>query len=696
MSELNENIAISNLSSLIDIFHDMNNMTNEAELLQQPLSQLKWIVSFNYVHLLRKNSQNKISAETLLGKGETVIPPGTLFDLDDPFVSRVLNSHRTYLSINTDGLEFSLDSEHYFIGNGTSQIFIANHSANQDLSFMLFFGTKCESGFSRADANILSAYARFLDVKCRNLMQQRKLEKQNKTIIEQNDEHIKLNEIVNQSLENTQAAKDMAEQASRSKSIFLANMSHEIRTPMNAILGFSSILKKSVNDKTSRNYVDYILKSGENLLHIINDILDLSKIEAGKFEIQTKDTCIETIVLELVAMFSQQVKAKRLELAVELDPDLPPVLILDSIRINQILINLLSNAVKFTSQGKITLSLACTPSKKHPDCVDLHIGVEDTGKGIPQDQFDRVFCNFEQVKGQKVGDHGGTGLGMAICKNLVELMGGEISLRSEVGVGSLFELLLPDVKLGDPNACHKRTFKIEDYSFSSAKILFIKRGEFQEEIVSSYLDPFELELVIATTPEEVSRALEQHTIPLIISDSADENIHSYLRNFRQHTAYQNITVVTLTTAMFELGDQDQSYVSDYLIKPFYPECLVMKLAEYLPHTIIQREGADPTAGSRFDISDIDQLTESVIIELHQVVGEQSHDQIRFLMSSGDIDGVAILGEKISSHGAKNNNELLAGIGEYLIEQANAFNLDEVDTLLTILVSHEGSVTRQTT
>lgn len=271
-------------------------------------------------------------------------------------------------------------------------------------------------------------------------------------------------------------------------------------------------------------------------------------------------------------------------------------------------------------------------------------------------------------------------------------MGGNIVLRSEVGVGSQFELLLPDVKLGDPNSCHKETFRIDDYSFDPAKILLIKRGDFQEKIITGYLDPFELELVIATTAEDVADALAQHVIPLIISDSSDESIHSYLQNFRHQTAaYQDIIVVTLTTAIIELGGEDQPYANDFLIKPFYPECLVMKLAEYLPHRITQPEGADALSGTGFDISDIDQLTESVVSQLHQIIGEQSHDHIRFLMSSGDIDGVGILGERISSYGTKNKNRLLTGIGEYLIEQANAFNLDEVDTLLTILVSHEGAV-----
>ncbi|MFC6669962.1 ATP-binding protein [Marinobacterium aestuariivivens] len=214
-----------------------------------------------------------------------------------------------------------------------------------------------------------------------------------------------------------------AQLANRSKSAFLANMSHEIRTPMNAILGFTDILAGQIRDPQQRQYLTSIQSSGKSLLTLINDILDLSKVEAGKLELIPTAVNPRDLCAEMEQLFSQRMAEKQLEFRIDIDDELPPALILDETRIRQILINLIGNAVKFTERGHIRLALRCHYPTASKSSLDLLLEVEDSGIGIPESQQQAVFGAFEQRSGQSAERYGGTGLGLAICKRLVELMG---------------------------------------------------------------------------------------------------------------------------------------------------------------------------------------------------------------------------------------------------------------------------------
>jgi len=244
--------------------------------------------------------------------------------------------------------------------------------------------------------------------------------------------------------EQLDAALKEAQSATRLKSEFLANMSHEIRTPMNATLGMTTLLLETDLSPLQREFVETIRSSGDVLLTIVNDILDLSKIEAGKMELETQPFDLSRCVAEAVDLFVPQAQAKSLDLTWSIAPGTPPFPIGDATRIRQILVNLLSNAVKFTSVGEVAISVSSSPLPDFTEARDdrplaeFHVRVKDTGIGIPQDRLDRLFQSFSQADASTTREYGGTGLGLAIGRRLCELMGGRIWVESEVGRGSTF------------------------------------------------------------------------------------------------------------------------------------------------------------------------------------------------------------------------------------------------------------------
>lgn len=238
-----------------------------------------------------------------------------------------------------------------------------------------------------------------------------------------------------------QELKDMkkeAEAASRAKSQFLANMSHEIRTPLNAVLGFASLIKDTELDERQSDYVETIAESGESLLSILNDVLDVSKIEAGALDLDETEVNIERLIRSVMALMSVRAQSKDLEIASYVDPNIPVSLIGDQGRIRQILVNLIGNAIKFTEEGGISLEVRLE-DRLPGDKVAILFSVSDTGMGIPPEQQAQLFERFTQADVSTTREFGGTGLGLSICHDLVELMEGSLEVQSEVGKGSTFK-----------------------------------------------------------------------------------------------------------------------------------------------------------------------------------------------------------------------------------------------------------------
>ena len=395
-----------------------------------------------------------------------------------------------------------------------------------------------------------------------------------------------------------QAAKDAAEAANRAKSAFLANMSHELRTPLNAILGFSGLLRRDAGIVgRDREHLDIINRSGEHLLGLINDILDMAKIEAGRVELQIAPLDLHALVRDLVGMMGQRALEKSLELRLEQSSRVVRYLRGDEIRLRQSLVNLLGNAIKFTREGAVTLRLDAGPDPSEPR---LRIEVEDTGPGIaPEDQA-RVFEPFVQA-GQTSAQKG-TGLGLAITRQFVELMGGRIGVSSRLGRGSRFWIELPV----EPASASEVAGAVEE----SGEVLGLEPGQPDWRI-----------LIVEDQPENsllLGRLLEDAGFQVRAAENGVRGVELF-REWRPHFIWmdrrmpemdgleatrriralpggQEVKIVALTASVFaeQRGEMLAAGMDDILHKPFRPKEIFECLGRQLGVRYAYRESATPS------------------------------------------------------------------------------------------------------
>lgn len=312
---------------------------------------------------------------------------------------------------------------------------------------------------------------------------------------------------------------EQARQASEEKSSFLANMSHEIRTPMNAIFGFTQLLSESVTAPVERNWVMSIKKSGQMLLALINDVLDLSKIEAGKLQLQLQPADINELVAEILEMFRPDALEKNIALECEIDNAANEPLLIDSQRMRQILMNLLSNAIKYTEQGSVKVTLSIT-SQHDPALRNLHLSVSDTGVGIDPAQLGKIFEPFHQAESPDGKVRQGTGLGLSICRRLVNAMQGELRVGSELGKGSDFEVEITHVRVAEnmPDRREISGGKVDFNRLPLLKILVVDDVEWNADIARGYLRDSHHEIRVASSGTEAVNVAKSFRPQVVLMD----------------------------------------------------------------------------------------------------------------------------------------------------------------------------------
>ena len=419
--------------------------------------------------------------------------------------------------------------------------------------------------------------------------------KQEKIVIEQKKYLQKANVKLTKEIEEKEKAKLEATNANKAKSEFLANMSHEIRTPMNAIVGFSELLSSKIEGLKEKSYLSAIQTSGKSLIMIINDILDLSKIEAGKMKLQYDIVNISMIIEEVKNIFSLKLNDKNLDFIIDIDKSVPESMILDEIRIRQILFNLVGNAIKFTSSGFVKIKVT---TDKYSVCpagyCNLILTVEDTGIGIPEESQKKIFKAFEQQDNQTTKDYGGTGLGLSITSRLVEMMNGDIHLestsKSKKGgdTGSEFIINLNKVKISE-NAKITEDYSFFDFKsiiFEKAVVLVVDDIELNRNLIIEFLENTNIQVIVAANGEEAVELAQLYKPNVILMDirmPVMDGVEA-AKILKNDPETKDIPILAITASAL-VSDREKimkAGFSTFVSKPVQLSSLYFELSKILP------------------------------------------------------------------------------------------------------------------
>ncbi|MBI9061797.1 MAG: response regulator [Marinilabiliaceae bacterium] len=478
-----------------------------------------------------------------------------------------------------------------------------------------------------------------------------------------------------------EAARRSADSANKAKSEFLANMSHEIRTPMNAVLGFADILDRQIDNKVQKSYLKSIKSSGKTLLGIINDILDLSKIESGSIQLHPTPVDIVDLVKEVRNMFDLRAAEKGLELNAYVDAEIPNVLLLDELRIKQVLMNLISNAIKFTQIGYVNLKVKLL--LKTNSTADISVCVEDSGIGVTKEGQSKILKPFEQQEGQDDKLYGGTGLGLAISDRIMLLHGSRIDVQSEVGKGSQFSFELKNMNIyyGDVPTGGGAVLEPDSVKFSGQTIFVVDDDAENRRLVKSYLENLNLTIVeIENGKIAVERILADKP-DFVFMDMRMPKLSGMdaAKKVRSIQGFEKLPIILLTASVFYDTAELLKVFDDYLTKPIQIEQVLEILCKYLEYTMAAKDNNESI--SPFDVNLKAVLLEHDLKEAFQVSFTEILSSLQQKRSNVQIKQLA---NQLMEFGQAHQVKPIVELGSELDVAIRSYSIEEILTILHLL------------
>jgi PAS domain S-box-containing protein len=498
----------------------------------------------------------------------TISPRGKITDINNASI-RIIGIDREQL-IGTDFFDYFTEPEK--AREGYQEVFAKGFVADYPLTMrdrefteVLFNG----SVYKDEKGNVLG-----IVVVARNIAEQKRNERE---LIEARVAAELATAIAEEAQSNAEEATRIATDAVKAKQQFLSNMSHEIRTPMNAIIGFTRVLQKTDLSAKQKEYLMAIKMSGDALIVLINDILDLAKVDAGKMTFEQTPFKMASSIAAMLQLFETKIQEKNLALEKVYDDAIPEVLVGDPARLHQIIMNLVSNAVKFTTRGQITVS-ACFIRETEEQAI-IEFAVKDTGIGIPPDKLDKIFENFQQATNGTSRLYGGTGLGLAIVKQLVESQGGSITVQSVIDEGSTFSFTLGFLKTKTTTVLEEEMIEPVP-GIKNIRVLVVEDMALNQLLMKTLLDDFGFERDIVSNGKLAIEKLLTNSYDIILMDLQMPEMNGFeATEYIRHTLKLQVPIIALTADVttVDLAKCKAVGMNDYVAKPVDERLLYSKI-----------------------------------------------------------------------------------------------------------------------